>query len=106
MKLEGVKCTNETHQPLLFSWNEAAELCSEIHNGHLPEFISRKEQEESIPIIKETPNLYPTEAVYINLQQKIQNEVNKNHHKNTTYIHVHTFRQNIKKRKIYLNTER
>ena len=76
VKLEGVKCTNETHDPELFSWNEAADMCSQMFNGHLPEFISRNEQEEFLSIIKRS-DLYPTEAVYINLQKKKHDKVSK-----------------------------
>ena len=48
-----------------FSWLEALSLCRSI-NATLPEFYSRKEQEEFIAVVK-SGNIFPIEAVYIGL---------------------------------------
>ena len=59
-------CPNYTHKPKLFSWNQVATMCKDM-NGILPEFISRKDQEEFIRIIKYSTDLFPIEGVYIGL---------------------------------------
>ena len=60
-----VTCTNEIQKPKTFSWEEAFQLCQDA-NATLPEFYSRKEQEEFIDIIR-SEEVYPIEAVFIGL---------------------------------------
>ena len=58
-------CPNENQKSKTFSWYEAFFLCRSI-NATLPEFYSRKEQEEFIAILK-SGNVFPIEAVFIGL---------------------------------------
>ena len=53
-----------------FSWLEAFSLCRSI-NATLPEFYSRKEQEEFIAVLK-SGNIFPIEALYIGLHKQLQ----------------------------------
>ena len=48
-----------------FSWPETFSLCRSI-NATLPEFYSRKEQEEFIAVLK-SGNVFPLEAMHIGL---------------------------------------
>ena len=64
-------CPNFTHHPKQFSWNQAAQLCHHV-NATLPEFISRKDQEEFSKILKTSTYLYPMEAIFIGLFHSIQ----------------------------------
>ena len=66
-------CPNFTHNPKLFSWNLAAQLCGRVH-ATLPEFISRKEQEEFLHILKVSSGIFPMEAIFIGLKQKRMKE--------------------------------
>ena len=60
-----INCTGQSKGPKSFSWVEALSLCHSI-NATLPEFYSRKEQEEFIAILK-SADIFPIEAVYIGL---------------------------------------
>ena len=66
-------CPNFTHNPKLFSWNQAAQLCRRVH-ATLPEFISRKQQEEFLHILKASSGIFPMEAIFIGLKQKRNKE--------------------------------
>ena len=69
-------CPNITHNPKLFSWIEAAIICKRnINNGTLPEFISKREQEDFLGEIKRTEVLFPMEAVFIGLKKHPNNQV-------------------------------
>ena len=59
-------CPNDIYNPKLFSWSQSRDLCKKI-NAHLPEFYSRKDQEEFIKIIKGSLDLYPIEVIFIGL---------------------------------------
>ena len=58
-------CPDENQTSKTFSWYEAFFLCRSI-NATLPEFHSRKEQEEFIAVLK-SGNVFPVEAVFIGL---------------------------------------
>ena len=58
-------CSGQSKGPKTFSWVEALSLCRSV-NATLPEFYSRKEQEEFIAIVK-SGDIFPIEAVYIGL---------------------------------------
>ena len=66
-------CPNFTHNPKLFSWNQAAQLCGRVHTT-LPEFITRREQEEFLHILKVSPGIFPMESIFIGLKQKRMRE--------------------------------
>ena len=61
-------CPNFTHNPKLFSWNQAAQLCGNVQ-ATLPEFISRRKQEEFLHILKVSPGIFPIGAIFIGLKQ-------------------------------------
>ena len=58
-------CSGQSKGSKSFSWVEAMSLCHSIH-ATLPEFYSRKEQEEFIAILK-SGHIFPIEAAYIGL---------------------------------------
>ena len=60
-------CPNITHNPKLFSWNQASQLCSDV-NGTLPEFITREDEEEFTGIINQLQSMFPIDAVFIGLK--------------------------------------
>lgn len=60
-------CPNFIHEAKLFSWKTTLGHCKGIH-GSLPQFISRKDQEELINIIKSANYLFPVEAVFLGLK--------------------------------------
>ena len=70
MKEEDFDCPDENQKSKTFSWYEAFFLCRSI-NATLPEFYSRKEQEEFIAVLK-SGNVFPIEAVYIGLYKGTQ----------------------------------
>ena len=68
-----VKCdklaTDQIQESKTFSWQEAFLLCRSI-NATLPEFYSRKEQEEFIAILK-SEYIFPIEAAFLGLHTKV-----------------------------------
>ena len=58
-------CPNKTTNPKMFSWTEVAKYCKNIFNGTLPEFLSRKDEEDFLSTVKGLTQLFPMEAVYI-----------------------------------------
>ena len=65
-----INCTNTKTKSKSFSWQDALLLCRNI-NATLPEFNSRKEQEEFIAVIK-SGDIFPIEAVYIGLYRNTE----------------------------------
>lgn len=61
-----IRCTHEKQKPKSFSWEEASQTCQNI-NANLPEFYSRKDQEDFINILK-SEDIFPIEAVFIGLR--------------------------------------
>lgn len=57
-----------THKPKLFSRNTAHTLCK-LANRSLPEFISRKQQEQFISFVKNSYKIFPVGALFISLLQ-------------------------------------
>ena len=55
------------------SWNEAADLCSEI-GGNLPILLNRQQLEQLVAVLKLSPDLPSIEALYIGLQWKNMSE--------------------------------
>ena len=53
------------------SWNQAAVMCQE-KGGHLPQFLSRAEQEELISMLKEPGYFFFIEALFISM--KVSNQ--------------------------------
>ena len=70
LKQEDFNCPDENQRSKTFSWIEAFLLCRSI-NATLPEFYSRKEQEEFITVVK-SGNIFPIEAVYTGLHKGTQ----------------------------------
>ena len=60
-----INCTSDKSISKTFSWIEASLLCQSM-NATLPEFNSRKEQEEFIAFLK-SEEVFPIEAVFIGL---------------------------------------
>ncbi len=85
-------CPNLTHNPKLFSWNEAAGLCKECMNAILPEFVSRDNQEEFFSVLRDAQNLFPLESAFIGLQKFSQKGVSKSQ-KTKPYNSKHVTRQ-------------
>ena len=64
-----INCTDNTVKiSQSFSWKEALLLCRTI-NATLPEFYSRKEQEDFIAVVK-SGNVFPIRDVYIGLYKQ------------------------------------
>ena len=53
--------------PQIWSWKQAVNMCRNA-GGELPQFFSRKEQEELISIIKTSTDYFFIEAVFIHLK--------------------------------------
>ena len=69
-----INCTNNTVKiSLSFSWKEALLLCRSI-NATLPEFYSRKEQEDFIAVLK-SGDVFPIKDIYIGLYNRKQAKV-------------------------------
>ena len=68
-----MNCTDTKIKSKSFSWQEALLLCQSV-NATLPEFYSRKEQEEFISLIK-SGDIFPIEAVYIGLYGSGKNQI-------------------------------
>ena len=54
-------------EPQIWSWKQALNMCRNA-GGELPQFLSRKEQEELISIIKTSTDYFFIEAVFIHLK--------------------------------------
>ena len=54
-------------EPWIWSWTQAMNICRNA-GGELPQFFSRKEQEELIRIIKTSTDYFFIEAVFISLK--------------------------------------
>ena len=54
-------------EPRVWSWKQAMDICRNA-GGELPQFLSRKEQEELISIIKTSTDYFFIEAVFIHLK--------------------------------------
>ena len=54
-------------EPQIWSWKQAVNMCKNA-GGELPQFFSRKEQEELISIIKTSTDYFFIEAVFIHLK--------------------------------------
>ena len=74
---EDFNCTIKPKQSKSFSWAEALSLCNSV-NATLPEFYSKKEQDELIAIIK-SADMFPIEAVFIGMNRipKVMPKKNK-----------------------------
>ena len=63
------ECTKQRKgcEPRIWSWTQAVNICRNA-GGELPQFFSRKEQEELISIIKTSTDYFFIEAVFISLK--------------------------------------
>ncbi len=55
-----------TMTPLLWSWGEASQLCSDV-SGYLPLFVSRTELNELLSFTKFSPHILPMDAIFIGM---------------------------------------
>ena len=55
----------------LYSWTQAHETCKGI-GGQLPQFISRKDQEELLNLLKISTDLFAVEALFIGMYRHFQ----------------------------------
>ncbi len=67
-------CPMDTKHPKQFSWKDALQLCTSI-GSTLPEFISRKDQEEFVSLLKSSTDIYPTEAIFIGASRSPKSQV-------------------------------
>ncbi len=62
-------CQKPAYEPRPFSWMHALDMCRDMKHT-LPTFLSRTEQEDFIMSIKNFPELFPMEAVFLGLRQR------------------------------------
>ncbi len=72
-------CPNITHNRKLLSWIEGAGICKQnTDNATLPEFISKREQNDFLQTLKRYADIFPMEAVFLGLRKDPNNQVKPN----------------------------